>query len=344
MGRISILTPCCRIISGDVWQGQTKGFNGEDLVWKSGPNAGQPRQEYYIGLAVPKDQAGNFFADYEGGDNFANQASIHAILAYAAAVGFPTAQFTEQLTCTGLPKFAWKIIDGDLPDSNDKPRPEYFAGHWVLQCKSSYPPKCYETGAVAQIGSESGKPKRGDYVRAVIEVEGNGDMRGNPGLYMHHRMLEFLGVGEAIAGGPDATKAFGGSAPAVVLPPGVSAAPPTPQTPPPASAQQPQLGVTPPGAPTPPQPGFTPPGAPQQQAAAPTQPGAPGVAPGGQPAAPLPPQPGAGVAPPPSQPVWTPVPTQKLIATGATYEQMKAQGWTDKLLFDEGYIEDCPPF
>ena len=51
---ISLLTPIGRMVAGSMYKPNDKAFDGSPLVVKSGPNAGQPRVEYYFGLAIPK--------------------------------------------------------------------------------------------------------------------------------------------------------------------------------------------------------------------------------------------------------------------------------------------------
>ena len=47
-------TGIVRIVAGDLWNPNTKDAEGRPLVVKNGPNAGQPRQEWYIAAAVSK--------------------------------------------------------------------------------------------------------------------------------------------------------------------------------------------------------------------------------------------------------------------------------------------------
>ena len=272
----NILTPVGRMVQGDLFVPQTKDMEGRPLVDK----AGLPRVNYFFAIAIPKNDPGVG----------ALIAQIHAV----GQAGFPAGQWK-------MPTFSWKILDGDAPENNAK---EGFIGHWVFRISSGFSPSVWETGGSARI-VEPGKPKRGDYIRAVISIAANGSTT-RPGVYLNHNLVEFVGFGQAIASGPDGAEVFG-KAPAAVLPPGASATP--------------VAGAA--GLAAPPLPGAG--------GAAPPLPGA-GVTPAHDfvtpPAPPAPP-----VPPVPTGPVMT------AKAGAITYEQMIAAGWNDATLKANGYIE-----
>ena len=51
-----ILTPVGRLVQGDCFEPQTTDAEGKPLLIKNGPNAGQPRVEYFMAIAVPKNR------------------------------------------------------------------------------------------------------------------------------------------------------------------------------------------------------------------------------------------------------------------------------------------------
>ena len=213
--RIDILTPVGRLVQGSPFEPQTTDAEGRPLVIKNGPNAGQPRVDYFMAIAIPKTDPG--YLDV--------WAKIHA----TAQRDFPTL-FDAAGNCVN-PKFAFKVIDGDSAVPNQKgilPNSrEGFPGHWVLYFSSGFAPKCYKKTADGQALEQLTEPesvKRGYYIRIYGQVTGNGSQQ-QPGIYLNHRMLELVGYGEEIATGPQADTVFGATAPAAVLPAGASATP-----------------------------------------------------------------------------------------------------------------------
>jgi hypothetical protein len=49
-----ILTPVGRLVQGSLYNPNTTDAENRPLVFKSGANAGQPRVDYYFGLAIAK--------------------------------------------------------------------------------------------------------------------------------------------------------------------------------------------------------------------------------------------------------------------------------------------------
>lgn len=254
-----IITPAGRIVWGNPLNGRDKTDNNNQVVIN--PQTGQPVKQWSFGLAIPKNECGALF---------------QAMQQEAAAL-FPT----------GVPQnFAWKFKDGDGLDDKGIPfaNREGYAGCVVLSIST----EAFAPRVVRLVGGSYQQMvegiKTGDYVRVAIGIKGHAGkpgVRGSvPGLYINPSMIEFIGYGQEIISGPDASTLFGGQS--VALPPGASATPV-------ASAQPMPTGYPQPGAPV-----AAP--APVPQAPAYQQPAAPGM-PGNfpQPAQPGQPAPVAGV-------------------------------------------------
>ena len=207
------LTPVGRIVQGDCFKSNTKDAEGKPLVIKNGPNAGQPRVEYFISLAVPKTDSG--YND------------VYNTIVSEARIEFPTL-FDEQGNCIN-PSFAFKITDGDSQVPNSKGvKPcdrEGFAGHWVFSFSNGFAPTCYTTGG-KEIIVDPDMMKRGYYARVYASVKGNGSIQ-QPGVFLNHNMVELIGHGEEIKSGPDASAIFGGT-PAANIPAAASTTPVAP--------------------------------------------------------------------------------------------------------------------
>ena len=333
----NFLTPVGRLVQGDVFEPQTKdSVTGLPLTVKTGPNAGQPTQRYFIAVAFKKDDPAF--------------PALWAVLDAAAKQDFP------QLFANGQmqhPKFSWKLTDGDGVDDNGKPNntKEGFAGHWVLKFASSYPPKAFYAGRYQpheQI-QDKNAIRRGYYVRVAGNVTGNGNAQ-KPGLYLNFNLVELAAQGAEITSGPDASAVFGAApnaqlpAGAVALPspggsvpgaapsmPGMTPAPAPVAMPSPAAPMaMPGMAAAPapmampaaiPGMAVAPNPGFV-----AGPGAAPAMPGmAAAPAPMAMPAAPVPPAPVAG-------------PQMTAAANGFTYAQLIAAGWTDATLRANGMM------
>lgn len=209
--KIDILTPVGRLVAGDVFKANTTDQQGRPLTIKSGPNAGQPKVEYYFAVAIPKT------------DPTYNTEVMEKLKA-AAKAGFPT-MFDAAGNCN-RPDFAWKIVDGDsnVPNQNNTipSSKEGYPGHWVISFKGGFAPKVYTKGGEAVI-TDPEAIKRGYYIRVYGSVAANGEMQ-KPGVYLNPSMVEFVGYGEEIISGPDGASVFGG-APAANLPAGASVTP-----------------------------------------------------------------------------------------------------------------------
>ena len=174
-----ILTPVGRLVQGDCFVPQTTDAEGKPLLIKNGPNAGQPRVDYFLAIAIPKTDA--LYQEL--------WAKIHG----KARAEFPSL-FDAQGNCIN-PKFAFKVTDGDSQIPNTKGiKPcdrEGFAGHWVLNFSGGFAPKCY-TANGAELIVNPEMLKRGYYIRISGTVKGNGSMQ-QPGLFLNHSMVEPYG-------------------------------------------------------------------------------------------------------------------------------------------------------
>lgn len=350
--RENITSPVGRIVMGSLYDPNTTDAEGKPLVVKTGPNAGQPRVNFFFALAIPKGPEPHW-AHTPWGQKIwtvGNQA-------------FPNAAQS--------PAFAWKIEDGDSQIPNKKGRKpcenEGWKGHWILKFSGGFAPKVYqqENGGYVQI-MQKDFCKPGYFVEVAFAVEGNGS-QSQPGVYLNHSMVCFRAYGQEIQFGPDAASAGFGAAP---LPAGASMVPlpgtaPMPQTPAAGVPNVPGAIPAPPGVPAmiPTTPGVAYSGVPAVPGALPSVPGMPPV-PQGIPQVPGVPAPlaPAGSVPMPSAPVATaaapipvtpnpgfvqvppPVPQapaapapavpvrQMTHLATAPYEAYIQQGWTDAML------------
>lgn len=300
--KIALTTPVGRLVSGSVYKGRTQNAEGAPLVYKSGPEAGKPRQEFYVAIALPKG-AEKHWAETEWGSK----------IWQAGHAGMPSAGQN--------PKFAWKVTDGDSQVPNGKGNKpcdrEGWPGNWVLHFSSSYPMQVYNRDGSQKL-TEVDAIRLGYYVQIAGDVAFNGSAQ-QPGIYLNGGMIALSAFGEEIYIGPDASQAGFGAAP---LPAGASLTPPA--------------GFAPPAAAGVPAPAPTMP-APPAAAPAPAPAPAPHVAPPAAAPAPVAPNPAFTAVPPPAVPA-APARQMTAKAAGATYESFIAQGWNDSLLVEHGYM------
>lgn len=204
--RTDLLTPIGRLVAGSLYKGQTTDAEGRPLLVKNGPQAGQPRTDYFFAIAIPKGQEKHWAETAWG-----------AKIWQTGHAAFPQGQAQH-------PQFAWKVTDGDsqIPNKRGiKPssRPGY-AGCWVLAFSSGFPPKIFNADGSQQI-LEPDAVKLGYYIQVFGNVSGNESMQ-QPGVFLNHGMVAFAAYGEEIHIGPDASAVGFGGAP---LPAGASAAP-----------------------------------------------------------------------------------------------------------------------
>ena len=231
----NLLTPVGRMVAGSLYKPNTTDWQGAPMIIKTGPNAGQPRTEYFFAVAIAK-----------GGEQHWSQTEWGQLIYTAACTGFPNGEPQR-------PDFAWKITDGDSQVPNKRnvaPCSKVgYPGHWVLSFSSSFAPKIYNADGT-QAMLEPDAVKCGYFVQVSGDVAPNGNP-GNPGVYLNHSMVAMAAYGDVISSGPDAaTVGFGGN---VALPAGASMAPPAggafnpapqqvQQQPTPQAAYQPQGG------------------------------------------------------------------------------------------------------
>lgn len=217
-----ILTPVGRLVQGDCFEPQTKDAEGKPLVIKTGPNAGQPRVDYFMAIAIPKTDPA--------------WPELWETIKAVAIESFPhLAAHIQPLASpadAGQLQFAFKVTDGDSTLPNKKgvaPSSRTgFPGHWVVGFGGGFAPKCYTAGG-AELINDPSAIKRGYYIRIYGSVKGNGSQQ-QPGVYINHSMVELVGYGEEINSGPDGSSVFG-AVPAAALPQGASATPLAPPAP-----------------------------------------------------------------------------------------------------------------
>lgn len=314
---LNLLLPPGRLVSGSVHEAQTKDADNKPIVYKTGDKAGQPAKRWYFALAIPKTPGLGHWAHEAWG----------ALIWARGHADFP--QGNAQ-----LPSFAWKIEDGDSTVPNKKMKKncdrEGFPGCWIIRMQSMVEPKTYTT-----MGQPAGNPARaidatqiktGYFVEVFVGIDGNDDVGRNPGLFINPSMVNLIGFGTEIVGGPDVSQAGFGAAAA---PAGASLAPPANFNP-----------NTAPAAPVAPAPVSAPPA----PVSAPPAPVAPAPVPTAAPPAPVPVQAQPAilpaVPPPPAPAPVAPAPgfTMTAKANGITRESYLASGWTDDLLRQHGMM------
>lgn len=304
-----MLLPIGRMVQGSLYKPNTTDAENRPLVVKSGPNAGQPRVDYYVAIAIPKEPGHTHWAHTEWGKRIWDFG--HA--------SWPQGQAQRQ-------DFAWKITDGDstIPNKQGKKPCDMVghAGHWIVKLSGGYAPKIVNKDGSAAILEENAV-RPGYFVQAYINVDSNRSTQ-TAGIYLNHRIIALSAFGEEISFGPDASAVGFGAA---ALPAGASAVPLGTMTPPATS--------TPPAVPGAPSPGtVSPPPVPTGAVATPpppvtTPPPNTGFVAGAA---------GAPPPPPPVTPPAQPVRVMTAAANGATYESFIASGWTDALLIQHGMM------
>lgn len=329
-------SPCGRLVQGDAFEPQMTDQQGNPRVVKTGPRAGQPSPQFYLGVAIPK--------------NDPQWPAFWALIDRVSRQEWPGLFPDPNAGCVN-PKFSYKVVDGDGYDDNGKHNAtkEGFANCWVLRVTSGFAPAVHHVNQYAanQRVTDKNQLKRGYYVRVSGTAKTN-DNTQKPGLYLNVDLVEIAGFGPEITSGPDAAAVFA-AAGAVILPPGASATPILPSGGPgPGGAPPPPPYAAPgPGAPPAPPPPYAAPGG-----APPLPPAGPGGAPSYPPPAPTPGAPGPAyatpitspsnyVAPPPAPPAPPPpAPARQMTAAaqGQPYEAYIALGWTDETLRQHGMM------
>lgn len=220
--RVDLLTPVGRLVQGSLYNGANTDAEGRPLIYKTGPNMGQPRVNYWFSVAVAKQ-----------GEQHWNQTEWGVKIWNVGQAGFPQGQANS-------PHFAWKIIDGDsnIPNTQgNKPCDnEGFPGNWILKFSGSFAPSLYNENGTLPL-TEPNAIQLGDYVQVYGYVEDNKSSQ-QPGVYLNHSMIARAGYGQRIIAGADPKSVgFGGSP----LPAGASLTPIASFAPPVASAVPPVM-------------------------------------------------------------------------------------------------------
>lgn len=310
--KINITSPVGRFVAGNLYKPNDKDFDGKPLVVKTGPNAGQPRVNYFIALAIPK-----------GPETHWSQTEWGAKIWALGHQAFPQA--------AQRPDFAWKIEDGDstIPNKRNR-RPcdqEGYARNWILKFSGGFAPKAYfqeGTAWVQNLQIDAIKP--GYYIQVGFAVDENGQ-QANPGVYLNYEAVAFRGFGAEINNGPDVTQMGFGSAP---LPAGASAVPlaaTLPALPAYAGPQTAPAAPAPPPVPVYPNPAFL-------QVPAPNPTPAPAAAQYYPPQIIAPVGPGA----PPAPPVPSNIRQMTAKAGNLSYQAYIGGGWSDAQLVAEGLM------
>ena len=307
---IYVTTPVGRMVGGSLYKGKTVNSKGEPLIFKSGPNKGQPRTEYSIGVAFAKTPGNAHWANEIGMTKVNNVLGNHAWLRPVYDLGlaaFPAGEATRAA-------FSWKITDGDSAEPNKNMKKpcdnEGYPGHWIIWFTSaSTAPKVLSADG-SQVITEPGAVKPGYYVQVLSRVTDNVGSE-TPGIYWSLDKVALAAYGPEISYQlSDSEAGFGGTA----LPPGATAAP---------------VGVASMPAPIP------------GPAASLPVAALPGLAPVPVPTPPVPvPVPVAAAAP-------ARVMTPAAIAAGYTYETFKVghpgSPWTDDMLVAQGHMVASAP-
>ncbi len=252
-----IMTPTWgRLVGGSTIKPQTKDAEGRPMVYKSGPNEGQPRQVFYIPVAINKGDA-ELTAKTDDKGNIIKPGILDEIQA-AARDGFPNL-FDANGVCT-YNDFAFKVTDGDSTVKSKKGRApcenEGYPGHWILNFSSDTQPQCYHNGRPC----DPGDIKPGDYIKVAGSVCENGST-SNPGVFLNHDAIQLIRHGEEIKFKPDAAERFAAAAGDTTTTPDwvKTAAPATPgavQPKPPVADAAPPMPPTPGAPPVPPAPAM----------------------------------------------------------------------------------------
>ena len=219
-------SPKMRLLQGDAFTPSTEDMQGNRMVVKNGPNAGQPTQAFVLTCGIAK-------SDPEAIPYIMKLAAIAAKAKPALwpqGVKAPPANFPPQYVQTvaqlfgcSHPQFALKVQDGDGFDGNGKPNStkQGHAGHWIIKFSQPSAPEVYEDGKISplqRVDIDKAKHsllKTGYYIKIGAQVSDNeNDQR--PGLYLNPKFVVIMHAGEEIRSGPDAATVMGGGAPQTI--------------------------------------------------------------------------------------------------------------------------------
>ena len=225
-----ILTPVGRMVQGHPME--LHPVNDKHGVQKIN-KAGQPQQQAFVALAIPK-----------GTEQHWNETAWGIQLRAAGQTGWPAGEWQADT-------FAWKITDGDSQKPNKKGKlpcnNEGFPGHWIINASNGFAPDCFANGVYTSQVMRKETFKCGDYVRLILSPKANGST-DSPGIYINMIGCELIQAGVAIqsASSIDGQATFG--AVAATLPAGAQVDPNIPavatQTAPVAPSAAPQTAAS----------------------------------------------------------------------------------------------------
>jgi len=302
--REAFTTPIGRLVQGDAFVPQTKDQSGAPRVFKSGEKVGQPNPQYFVAVAFPKvDPRNPAVANAEFG-------AFYALLDRVARAEWPALFPNPAGPCIN-PIFTMKVKDGDGVDRNGKPNSakEGFAGHWIVSFASAYAPKVVRPKVLNPVNPDDWEvipDQTHPHPKRghYVRIAGSATGNDSPNTPGIYVNLDMI--------------EWAGTGVEIVSGPDA------------ASAFGGGTAALPAGA-----------GALPVYGASPTQaafaaPGGVPALPGGGPALP------AAAAPPPP-PVVPAGPTMTAKAGTTTYADFVAQGWTDALLIEHGYMTPAAP-
>lgn len=187
---VQIVTPPARWVQGSFFRANTQTMDGRPLVWKSGQNAGQPRKEWFVAVAIPKGQEKHWNETLWGQAIWTVGMQAHP-------------NFYRNSN------FAWKVLDGDSEEADAngrKPRDKIgFAGHWIVRGNSSYTIPLYEYRRdhpnYAQEITDDKEAVPGDYIRLKFTVGGGDPQAPIKSVYINPLSAALVGKGEPIPQG-----------------------------------------------------------------------------------------------------------------------------------------------
>lgn len=206
---VNVLLPVGRFINGDLYIPQTTNMAGEPLVIKKGVNAGQPRVNFYIGLAIPKTP---------GCAHWSQEVSTNPrIGAWGKKIWDAGYQFWGDLA-SQKKNFAWKIVDGDSTDYDGSNPPKRYCdkpnynGHWIISLGKMSTPKIVNSdGSQYLLDKDVVKP--GYFIQIATSISSNNSDL-NQGIHINHDIISYQYAGEEIINGIDpATIGFGSDKP-----------------------------------------------------------------------------------------------------------------------------------
>jgi len=202
-----LFSPVGRQVQGSILDIRTTDAKGNPLKTMDGKD----KQTVFFAMAFPKTQAAWWF----------EPDPLWMAIYNEGRQGYPM-HFNPDGSCK-LPRFAWKVMDGDGVDDDGKPNNQKpgMAGHWILKFSSTYPPKVMHGGSYI---TDPKALKNGWFYRVLVGGQANiGSPK--PGVFLNPLGVELIAMGEEIQGGADIAGAIAAAGQAV-LPAGAIALPP----------------------------------------------------------------------------------------------------------------------